>query len=693
MIFMKRLILLNFLAAAAMVSAAGANRIVLQTGHEGSPTAMQWHAKTKKLLSVGVDGNFIVTDPMSEKITHRFRISDNPVHQLQADPTADRVAIVTSENGSYTIAVWDWGDETKQYELMLLSDPLFVSWSAKSRYLVAGLIGSPSMLVFDGKTGKQLSYLKNLPSLYYFGYIGSTESTLMTYTLSGALEYWNIQSSAKKHSATTLPDLKGLEVIQTGNKSMLFARQNDRIFLINRETGKVLDQKNISRMQDAALDPRDGTVDVLAGSPGRTEIHQFTTNNGQFTLSNIIIPEASFRNDLLLLAKGNNFTCIATKSGRMLKVSGNDVKILSENNLWKPEGLAVTDNQLYLSGNEKIFRFTSKFFSQTERINLNTLSRHTLMIQETGFADSGAGTDILPDGRVIVWNKSDGNFAGKIRIFNFDQPENIVKIDTNGALSKVDIIDSSRIFTVNQSGTVKILDIESKAKLMEYSALGLLDAAYSPGNFILAGHSSNTNANTALESIDVSTRESMPITDNRFMVYRVTAGANAMYTLGLIRNSGRTTTKLLAHSLENPQKSQTIKQVHGEDSSALIFPQADGGLYSTLGGMVSRINKSQETVYSWSEPIRELREYGKQLYGIDTTGVLLLWDTSKNTGPLLKIHFFKDGSWLAQKPGSNKIWVSEEAVNNFILYRNNRESDPRKTAGVRIMLTQTAAED
>ena len=688
----KRSILFIVLAASAMFQVSASYRLVLQSGHEGAPIDVQWHKQSGMLLSVGEDGRFIVTNPGSKKVIHRFRVTDDRIHRFQSDPSGSRAALLTSREGAYTVSVWDWGSEEKKYEFPLESEPLFMSWSAQGQYLIVGKIEDPSILILYGKTGKRLSYLERLPSLYSSGYIGKTEKILMTYTSSGDLRYWDIRTSTQKLFAETLPNLRDLTVLQFGNKTNLFARRGETLYIINRQTGTVLDQLELPGLLDAAIDAFDGTLDVLIASTGGARIRQYTILDGMFTDRDFTISEIPL-NTLsapIIITRGNNHTYVATASGELLMASKTELSLISEDRLWRPQALAFDDGRLYMSNGSQVLRITSPFFSEDSSSTLEDLKTHTSRLLEIGGAPGGeTGLDILPDGRVITWDRDSGVLERGIRTFDFTMPDTMRFIKSTSAIKKLKVIDLTRALTVDQSGTIRILDSQSGTVLTEYMALGILDAAYSPeGDFILVGRSANNRARTSLESIDVDTRESSPIPDDRFMVYNVVAGEHSIYTMGITQDSknGKTTT-LLAHDIKNPSQTQVLRKLPGEDLNAMMLPHSsDKGVYTTFGGEMRKILGSREITYSWDEPILNLREHGTILYGIDRGGSLVLWRMKDGSQALLEVHFFKGGSWLALQPNSDSIWSSSEALKNFILYRKGKEIEPKEFKALQIVM-------
>lgn len=689
----RKFLLLLILSTLTIFSVSASYRLVLQSGHDGAAVAIEWHESSGTVVSAGEDGRLIVTRPRDSKVLHRFRISDDRVHTLSLNPAGDKAAVVTSKDGIYTVSVWDWSDEEKIYDYELESEPLFTSWSAKGRYLTIGNLGTPSVVVLEGRTGRRMSYLQRLPSLYNAGYIGSTETILMTYTASGAIRYWDIRSSALKLSAETISNLQGVTVLQTDSKTTLFAYKNETLYLVNRQTGAVLDQIEIPGLVDVSIDEIEGDIDALTLSLAGSSLLQYAVRDERFiprgfgtsTISTVALPvtlDPSIKPVKVL--RRNGTTYLMSESGSLFTDRGSIFTELIDDQLWRPDSLAFDNESAFLSGGSKILRFSSPFFAPDSKGRADDLSSLSKEEIYTGSLASETGIEILPDGDILLWDKTGVGINSGIRRLRFDRPGDEVLFPYSGIIQKLDLIDADKMLTVDRNGTVNISDTSSGEIDFTYSALGVLDSAYSTaGEFLLTGRSSSGSAGTALEQIDVQTREAVPVTDSRFMIYSIISGPRGIYTVGVTKNSATgSKTSILQHTEGRIDRPRKILEVNGEDLDAVILPHPeDNEIFTSLGGTVQRIAGSRKTPFPWDVPVLDLELRGNVLYGLDGDGALVLWNT--NTGrAMLRIFFFNDGGWIAMPPDGDKIWASEGAIDNVVLYKNGRPVDPRRVSQV-----------
>ncbi len=678
--------ILFFALSVHQVSAT--NRLVIQSFHRGKPVDVQWHKKSGMLLSVGQDGILIVTDPKSRKILHRIKVTNGKSHLFRSDPTGNRIALISSKNDLYTLSVWDWNDEKELYRFSLNAQPLYISWSTKGKYLVAGKIDTPNILIIESKTGRQLSYLKNVSSLYNMGYIGRTEKILMAYSSTGVIHYWDISASVLKMTVSTLPDLQNIIVLQTGEKLNLLARKSDTLYTINRQTGAVQSKLSIPKIIDTVIDASNGYLDVLVKTDSGLMVQQFTIIDGDFIdrdykpakfLLQTTSPPVSITRD-------REHAYIATSSGELLQLTESGLSEIIRDILWYPQDSAFYNDEMYISNSRRIVRFTSPFFNTNSHEDSSNLEELTNNLTMSGLPVGDTGLEIIPNGDVLLWAEQTADRG--IKVLDFNHPANMKYLMSNTMIHELEIIDSEQTLTVDNTGTIRISDTQNGMILNEYTSLGILDASYSSdGNFVLAGRSVNKKDHASLERIDMSTKESSPISDNRFIVYSITSDEQFFYTLGASRKS-RTemTTELRAHDIEDPAISRLLARIDGEDFNAIVIPnQSSGGVYTTLGGAITRINGDQRKIFEWDEQIISLHEHGNLLYGIDAGGRLILWDKKRGKQALLSVSFFKGDLWLAQSPNRETIWTTEEALGNFILYSGNRELDPSRLKNLNIL--------
>jgi len=673
--------LLGF-AALVLHPAMAKYRLVLQQGHSGAPVAVKWHENSGVLVSVGEDGFLIVTRPEDRIVLHRFRVTGGRISNLDINQSNEKAVIVHSENGFFTVSVWDWTSEEMVYEHRFDKEVFFASWSARGAYLVLGTLGLPGIVLLDGATGQRLSKLQNLSSLYDSGYIGSTETILMTYASSGSIHYWDINTSKLKHSAKTAVNLRGLSVLQTESKSVLFAYQKDILILLNRQTGYVLDRLTIPGLIDASIDERTGEVDAISLSPKGFLLHRYKSRNNRFLPRNT---EENHQDYLRLddslqpvkVLRVNGTTYLMSRDGYIIVEGAERFLVLITDHLWKPDALAFHGDSINIAGGGKILRFVSSFFSSDSEESIDNLADASREIFLSKSSAEHTGIHILSDGTFLLWDKNFSGTDNGIRRFHPSMPDTEFFSPTTVKILKCTPMDGNRILTVDKNGLVNVWNAENGAILAKYFSFDNLDAAYSVrGDFLLVGRGSRGSTGTPLEMIDMRSGETKPVPDKRFMVYLVESESANIYTVGMKETpSGKNETILLRHDPERVGHSSSMLRISGEVLDAIVLPHPDNdSLYTNLGGEVVRILGNKTIAYEHLEPIVFLEVHGGNLYGLDSDGALLIWDSDRGS-LLLRINFFNDGGWVASS--ANAFWASSKAIDKIVILEDGKVVDPR----------------
>lgn len=661
-------------------SASADYSIVLQSGHDGPPAAIEKHTRTNTIVSAGKDGRLIAFEPGKSRVTHRFHVSTDQIINLRLNPVSPQAALIINKAGEYSLEVWDWTKEKKQYSYQLDSEPLFLRWSAKGRYLIMGSLGTPSVVVLEGRSGRRLSYLQRLPSLYNDAYIGSTEAIVMTYSSSGTIQYRDIRSSALKLEVETLSSLNNLTVLQTGDKSTLFATSRNSMYLIHRQTGELLDQIEIPGIADISVDAANGDIAVLSNTGSGKTLWQFNASSQRFLPCTPFETEAApvFLDDYLnpvQVLRDGGATFLMSENGILYHGTGGSgvpFQPVLTNSAWVPDSLTFLNDSVYLSGPGLIRKISSPFFKETSRGSFNSLLNSPLEFAErrTGTAGKITGISALKDNRLLLWTEDNPFPEESIKLFRFDEPSE-TGIPAPGPLADLTVLDNSRILTLTRSGNVSLINIDTENEEFTYSALGILDAALSTPESLLTARSSAGSTGSPLELVDLQTRESIPIPDKRFMVYNVTASSEGIYTIGVDRTGKKPLTILKKHNKANPEQSRALIQIKGEYLNAQILPHPEGkGFFASVGSDIIAFSGSRSTRFDSEARIKTLACRGATLYGIDGNGAVILWN-AKNGKVLVKFHMFQDGNWLALSGDNKKIWYSSpDILKNVQLYKD-----------------------
>jgi len=235
---------------------------------------------------------------------------------------------------------------------------------------------------------------------------------------------------------------------------------------------------------------------------------------------------------------------------------------------------------------------------------------------------------------------------------------------------------NGRYLTLDEGGTVSLVDPVTGTSLFSYSAFGMDTAAYVDSNHIIAGRSATGTINTPLLQINSTTGETVPISDPAIVVYDVAydAANNRVFSLGIqTTGSGSATTVLESHSVASPGSATTWLTYNGEDHGAgLTIDPATGTVYTSIGfsGVQALSSPGEPAVqFDRTDHVpRKLVVSGNWLYALNTDSTMTIWN--KNTGKLLlNLYIFKDDSWAAVL-ASGQYYSSGGAEQYIKLFNN-----------------------
>ena len=305
---------------------------------------------------------------------------------------------------------------------------------------------------------------------------------------------------------------------------------------------------------------------------------------------------------------------MAIESGSILIAKNDQFSTAIDAQTWHLQSLDFDYGYIYLGGRGQIMRVTSDFFSGTSPADMEQLTLYRRELLTTGSTSGKSAIKILPNGDLLVWDKDFRQYQSEVQVLDFDNPDNRVKIQTSGPISGISLVEDKQVLAIDQSGTISLYSLESGTLTTSYAALGLSTAAISPtGDFILTGRTVDSNNTTPLEVLNVHTGESLPIPDNRFMVYNIVADANSFYSIGIVRSSENSySTKILVHNGSNPKRSQILTQYPGSDLYANVAPKESGtGIYLISNGKVHSNQVSRVFFSNGNSP------YGKYMNGME----------------------------------------------------------------------------
>ncbi|MCP4161344.1 MAG: WD40 repeat domain-containing protein [Deltaproteobacteria bacterium] len=666
----KKLILLILLSIS--MSTFGATKFVVNNGHFSPIVDMKYDKVKDLIFTVEKKGALSVWNRSEESLIHHFQLSDNTIIKVLINDNNIAVLSQSHDNEKFNLTVWDWKLEKKIFTRIIEEEPLFLEYSTTGKYLFYGSATNPSLTFINGGNGIKLDLLSDLPSIYDFGYIGSSEKRILTYSSSGSLRQYDIRTKKKIASVNTVRGLYNLNVLQTGNKGIISARQDNKLFLINRGSGSTVDSMEFEELKHFYQNRSTGFIITFERANRKNILRKWSTANGTFTEieKEILLPNSfnihSFLNTDFYDLAGDG-------EGTLFKINWveSNFEDFSSNNSKNISDILISGSKLTLSSTDGLLTIESPFFDN----NPSSFTSPVFNVNEN--ISTGENRILeLDDDKILIWNIANKDPSALI----IDSNTGAVSFEYNDFTSPIKDIAyiDGKIITLELNGTIKVINESSKKVDFTYSAIGLESISMIDANTLFAGRSSTAGKSSAI-TINTKTYETMPVTDNRFLIFDSlpVKDNNKFYSLGLEFRNNKTITVLKSHDYNNLNDMKSLIEYIGEDTNAqvLIDPAENRIIYAKFGTSgIYRINGGKYIKYKNNKPVKRIYIRESILYCLNQDNSITLFNAS--TGALIySIFIFKDDSW-ALIPTSSDIYFGSIGVEqNIISFRKGKKID------------------
>ena len=668
-----------------------ANRIIIDSGHSASIESMVSHS-TGVLLSADNTGLVKVWDLASNSIKYQVSTGVRGAIQVKVHPVKTEFALLVSRPGFTELSVWNWEKGTLLFRKELHDRPLQFEYSGQGRFLFITRINSPSIVLMDSQSGRENSYLKRLYDLISFGYIGASESRVMTYSSSGMIKYWDIRTSALKSETETLPSLTDIAVLQTEGKRFITARKGNTIYLIDRLNGNIRDSLEIEDFLDFSIDSEKGFLSVTTkGSAGRLEVHSYTTRGAFFSSVNLDAflkkdgsqPASSIPVTTGLFTINGSVTGSLTVQSRIFLSDSNGTiwnidpstlkpVVFKQNRIAHIKDLNFMGNSLFILSSKEIFHLESDIFIH-ERFTGNLEEFNDIAITA---ADSPLPGDSeiepIDNEKMLIWTKESVRKGYIIYSpldeevlnsnYNFESPLNQIHVRNN------------QVLVLENSGEASLNNIHTGFRDFQFSALGMVSLNFLNDSTLLGGKSLMKSGRNSIFTVQTETGEIIPINDERFLIYDIFSptDANRTYTVGLAQTSDTSVkTTIRSHNAGNPDTSTSVFSLNGEWINARFTADTSSyspTLYGTISGReIIRISGTRRKTWDYPKNIEKIFFNNGILYILNSEGSISLFNPLRGQ-ILLDFYLMIDGTWIAVPYDQNNsgIFVSQSEAAEYL---------------------------
>ena len=411
----------------------------------------------------------------------------------------------------------------------------------------------------NASTGSVVSgKIREAPGIISMAVSSSTENTMVTYSPSGTLTYYNLrngQQSAKFDVSF------GLEQPVLFNNNVFFAGvTNDGISVVQATTGKealfvsaksplLLCSRFDRDLYYLEFDGKIYSLKVLENLDNNTVAAPKTVKN----ISRLSASEA-----IVCGTKAGNEIVLGSKSGQIYKITAD---ALPENKM--ASFYPLTDNMY-----DKIFDISQageSFYFLTRNSVFKSSYDNSLV--EKVASNSNQTNMITYNDNLILWSRNSRN---AVQLVNIESQTVSNLFVPEKKLQSLRLFGNTLI-SLEGNSSVKKYDLTGRKIEKLYEGSGLQDAVLYDENMLYIAKSAATNPPSPFIFVDTVTKEVVPIDMKGNVAYSLNceAGSRGIYGIRVAEYSGNSKTELFTFNPET-KNSSIIFSINDEDPNAFI---------------------------------------------------------------------------------------------------------------------------
>ena len=686
-------LLLSLILLPALLWSQNSSRLIIDSGHNSPVESMEYGSTGNTLISVDSNGLVKVWDLSSNSLINQVDTGLQGTIQLRTHPEKKQIALLVSRPGFTRLAVWDWENNRELFSKELSDKPIQFDYSGMGNYIFTTRINTPSIVLMDSQSGRIYSYLKRLYDLFSYGYIGSSERIIMTYSNSGIIKYLDIRTGAIKGTAvTTTSGLSQLSVLQTESKRNIIARKGNTLYLIDRSNGSVQNSITIEDMLDFSADSESGIVSVIQkSSTGRLKVKTLDTKGSRFIpmdinrfLSNQELSGLdSFKESTDFFTISGSLTTSLIKGNRVFfsdskgiiwEISPDSLKpmVFKKNLISRIRDINFIDDSLYILSDKNLIRLkSSSFAKKTSSLSLQNFSDLSIL-QLPSPLPGNSEIESVDSSRMVIWTR-DSVEKGYVLYNPEDRKILNSNYNFNSPLNQVHV-RNDQILVLENSGEASLNNIHTGFRDFQFSSLGMVSLNFLNDTTLMGGKSLMKTGRDPMFTVQTDTGEKIPLEDNRFLVYDIFSppGSNKTFTVGLSQQGGNAIeTVVRSHSNNNPAGISTVYTRNGEWINARFTADTSAYtpiLYGTVTGRdIIRISGTRKKTWNYENNIEKIFFHNALLYILNTDGSLSIFNpqSGKKT---LDYYLMEDGNWITlpdSKLSPNPI-ISSRTASDYL---------------------------
>ena len=572
---MIKKIILTFAVFGLLISSAFSQAHISTQSHQGGVNKLI-SIPTQNVLdysyfSIGEDG-FLVKWSDDNQGEH-YQISDVGIKLISVSPNGNDIAVYETDGGSVNkVSIWDWRNLTRKWQKKYTDSITSISFSAKGTYLIVGTATVDGAEFINTTNWSKVNKIKSDTGIVNYIKTSDSEKTILFYSPSGNLSYYNMQNGQLKEKFQIV---RGLSQPLLYNNNVFFAGVKDNvIYIINAYEGTTV--STINAQNPIILSSSDDSNLYYLEYDGR--------NNYELKmLENLSGQKVSNPRNVKTLKGPRGNASIATGLKQDTNIvlgsrAGAIYKIDTDPSLTTLQMEEITENTY-----SKIFDMTpadEDFYFLTEKAIYKS-SYDTGKVDKLAATDGQTSIISYNEDNVILWTKSSRNPVIRLNL-KTKQKETLFTPKNNiQSLRLSSIGEKKYLIEIESNTTLNLYDFTNKKFFEVYSGTGILDAVLNDNGKLYIAKTAASNPKVPLLRVDIDSLETVPMSLEGNVSYALSTDGNMIY--GIVLQSDNNIRNTYVYSFNTHTNKATIILKFSEEDSEAFTYLSGSQLYTNIG--------------------------------------------------------------------------------------------------------------
>ena len=579
--------------------------------HFSTVTALAYREASDTVFSCGEDGMVIAWNNATGTGDH-FQCSNLPIRAIALNPQKNEIAVYETDNTEiFRVTVIDWTYKNKKYTKTFKDSVTCIAFSAQGTYLIVGTTSLKGVNFFLSENGMPRNLLTASTGAVTMAKTSGTESTLVVYSPTGLLSYYDLKKGTEKGRFAVEPNLE--QPVLFNNNVSFAGYKDNKIYTIAATTGK-------TETTAYAYDPIFCTVDSDAAL-------YYAQNDSKLTTIYSVAPKGNAAREQAFSYTDEPKSIVKTAGGYYIGTSSGDIYKLNKTESYAVSQLEPLTTPTYAIIKDICTTPDGNAFILTDSEILHVLDDGCTtepVLQNSGFTNISATDDNL-----YLWNK---NTRKSIYAFNFTEPTDKPAFVYTPSYS-IQFLKTygDKILLLEGNSAVTLIDAVTNTVINKYTGTGYLDAALINGTEIYVGKSSATNPKVPFLLIDTKTGETVSLNIKANAVYSFDT-ANGMI-FGQMYTENNNTPSCSIFTFRPEQRDYKILWTEKGESTSSFMQIVDGTLFTDFSKnqlvSINLSNTSQRRRLA-SGGAAKVAVFDNKLYILNSKGTLFVYENDSD---------------------------------------------------------------